>query len=367
MNAERTYDHHQGKEPKGSRRKRLLNGRAAWLAVGFLAGALSLQAQLISVRSELGTDTMMIGDQVRYLLHVDAAANVQFRMPELKDTLNRQIEVISPVSMDTVVDGDRMQVEHAYLITSFEPGDHMVPSIPVEYVFNGNSGTARSMPLMIRVSEPEVDTTQAIKAIKAPINTPLTLKEMLPWILAGLGALLVIALIALLIRRYLRRKKDPESIAMRPSEPAHVVAFRELDALRDQKLWESGRVKEYYTRLTEITRMYIERQYGIPAMERTSLEILEAFRRFNTDDPMLDEMLAGLLQLADLVKFAREAPTPVENQTNLNSAYLFVQKTYPLFYAEEPVDAREDKPEERERELAEMPAEKGEEATDGKS
>ena len=64
------------------------------------------------------------------------------------------------------------------------------------------------------------------------------------------------------------------------------------------------------------------------------MEILDAFRRSNTDDPLLDEMLKELLELADLVKFAKEDPLPVENQTHLNNAYLFVQKTYPMFYFE---------------------------------
>ena len=79
-------------------------------------------------------------------------------------------------------------------------------------------------------------------------------------------------------------------------------------------------------------------------MERTTDEILEAFRRSNTDDPLLDDMLRELLQLADLVKFAKEDPLPLDNQTNLNNAYLFVQKTYPLFYIEKMEEtAEEDK------------------------
>ena len=73
-------------------------------------------------------------------------------------------------------------------------------------------------------------------------------------------------------------------------------------------------------------------QYDIPAMESTSNEILDAFRKANPDDNLLDDILKELLELADLVKFAREDPLPVDNQTNLNNAYIFVQKTYPLFY-----------------------------------
>jgi hypothetical protein len=67
-------------------------------------------------------------------------------------------------------------------------------------------------------------------------------------------------------------------------------------------------------------------------MESTTDEILQAFRRANPDDQLLDDILKELLELADLVKFAKEDPLPVDNQTNLNNAYIFVQKTYPLFY-----------------------------------
>jgi len=134
------------------------------------------------------------------------------------------------------------------------------------------------------------------------------------------------------LRRYLKRKKDPEAFSQIPEEPAHIIAFRELDKLKEDKIWARGEVKQYYTRLTEITRQYIERQYGIPAMESTTEEILRAFDRANPEDDLLDEILRELLELADLVKFAKEDPLPVDNQTNLNNAYIFVQKTYPLFY-----------------------------------
>jgi len=295
-----------------------------------------LYAQLIKVTSELNTDSMMIGDQVLYTLRVEAAENVDFRLPAISDTLSKNLEVLFPVSADTTFGDGRRKVEHSYVITGFEEGMQIVPAQHVEYTFNGRTDTALSMPLMMHVYEPVVDTTQAIKPIKPPINTPLTFKELLPWLGLGLGILLIASLIAVLIRRYRQRRRDPEIFRMQPKEPAHVIAFRELDRLKEEKLWERGYVKQFYTRLTEITRTYIERQYGIPAMERTTSEILQAFRRSNLEDGLLEEILEELLQLADLVKFAKEEPLPVDNQTNLNNAYLFVQKTYPMFYAEKP-------------------------------
>jgi hypothetical protein len=292
-------------------------------------------AQLISVKSQVESDSMMIGDQLVYSIRVEAAQHVDFLLPMVSDTLSRDLEVLFPISSDTIVGEGIKVVEQSYMITSFESGMQLVPAQQVIYSAGEIRDTALSMPLMIQVFEPIVDTTQQIKPIKPPINTPLTFREMLPWIAIGLGGWMLIMLIFALVWMHFQRRKNPELFRLKPQEPAHIIAFRELDRLKEQKVWEQGKVKQYYTRLTQITRHYIEKQYGIPTMESTSEEILYSFRKSNTEDNLLDEMLEGLLSLADLVKFAKEDPLPVDNQTNLNNAYLFVQKTYPLFYIED--------------------------------
>lgn len=304
--------------------------------------ATSGHAQLISVTSQVSSDSMMIGDQVIFNIHVEAAENIVFTLPLVKDTLNSNIEVLFPISSDTTMLTGRQVVDHSYMITGFEQGMQLVPPQPVVYTFDNITDTALSMPLIIHLFEPAVDTTQQIKPIKPPINTPLSFKEVLPWIALGMGGWMLATLIIALAWVYWQRSKDPEIFAIKPQEPAHVIAFRELDRLKKEKIWESGQIKQFYTRLTEITRRYIERQYGIPAMERTTGEILDAFRRSNIEDSLLDEMLKELLELSDLVKFAKEDPLPVDNQTNLNNAYLFVQKTFSFFYSEKPELKEED-------------------------
>jgi hypothetical protein len=317
------------------------------LPVGlFLLLTLPVSGQLIRMQSILGSDSMMIGEQVEYTLRVDANSEVDFVLTPIRDTLSAVLEVLSLLSADTTVSEGRTVVEQHYLITGFESGSQIVPSQEVIYSRGGLSDTARSMPLIINIYEPVVDTSQQIRPIKPPINTPLSFKEVFPWAAAGLGTLLIVALAVWLFLRFLKRKNDPDGYHAKALEPAHVIAFRELDKLKEEKIWTQGEVKQYYTCLTEITRHYIERQYDIPAMESTTEEILHAFRKSNPDDPLLDEMLKELLELADLVKFAKEDPLPVDNQTNLNNAYLFVQKTYPQFFHDEsdPNDFKQEEP-----------------------
>lgn len=301
-----------------------------------LIAAFQVAAQPISVTASLERDSMMIGDQLKLSIQVNAAEDMDFLMPSVRDTLAGVLEVLFPLGSDTLVENGRKIVSQGYTITGFETGTVRIPPQPVVFSLENSIDTALSLPLELRVYEPEVDTTAQIKPIKPPINTPLSFRELLPWLGAGIGGGLLIALAIVLVLRYRKRRKDPEAFSFKPQEPAHVIAFRELDRLKEQKLWEKGEVKSYYTRLTEITRHYIERQYGFPAMERTTSEILRAFRKVNPDDSMLDEMLEGLLMLSDLVKFAKEDPLPVDNQSNLNNAYLFIQKTYPMFYKEDP-------------------------------
>ncbi|MEZ5071691.1 MAG: hypothetical protein R2751_12175 [Bacteroidales bacterium] len=301
-----------------------------WLGLNMVR----LPAQILRVESVLASDSLMIGDQVAFSLRLESDPALSVRLPLLTDTLTAVLELVAHPGTDTVMREGRRVITDRYMLTSFEPGTHLIPALDVVYEFDGQTDTARSLPLFVRVHEPEVDTSQAIRAIRPPVNTPVSLEEVFPWMLLLLGISLAAGLAYYLIRRFLPGNRRGEGKDGMETEPAHVIAFRELDQLKEARLWEKGEVKRFYTRLTEISRQYIERQYGIPAMEQTSEEILNSFRRENRDDTLLDDMLRELLGMADLVKFAKEEPSAVENQSNLNAVYIFVQKTYPMFYAE---------------------------------
>ena len=165
-----------------------------------LMAVASLQAQIISVQSRLSSDSMMIGDQLLFTLHVEAAEHIPFTLPELKDTLSRDLEVLFPYATDTSRADGSLVVDHPYVITGFEPGMQLVPAQPVVYSYNNTTDTALSMPLIIRVYEPAVDTTHQIKPIKPPMNTPVSLKEVVPWIAL---ATIIIAGATIAVRRRL--------------------------------------------------------------------------------------------------------------------------------------------------------------------
>ena len=102
----------------------------------------------------------------------------------------------------------------------------------------------------------------------------------------------------------------------------HLVAHR----LQHQKLWQNGRHKQYYTRLTKILREYLDGRYGVSAMEMTTDEILAAIKELSIDARQF-AVLTELLQTADFVKFAKHTPDDELNESLFSGVYYFVEDT----------------------------------------
>ena len=165
---------------------------------------------------------------------------------------------------------------------------------------------------------------------------PLTLREILPWVMGFWTlALLVIGLVAWI----LSRRKDAEGPAFR--EPAHITALRKLDKWRGDKFWASDKQKLFYSGVTDALREYIVARYGVGAMEMTTAEIFEGLR--GTDIPAdLYEEMKDLFERADFVKFAKYIATPEDNATVLPLAVRFVTTTYQTQVEVETAEAQEE-------------------------
>jgi len=269
----------------------------------------------------------MLGDQIKYVLRVESEKGMKIQFPVFSDTITSELEILNEGEIDTVFVDDSQVLTRELTVTSFSPGWNTVPPQPFVFTYDAFNDTVYTAALLLTVLSPDVDTTQAIKPIKPPINTPLSLQEALPWVLIIFGIAGLISLLAYLIWRYGKKKKDPMAFVRKPQEPAHILAFRELDRLQEEELPKKGMVKEYYSRLTDIIRLYITRQYDIHAMESTTREILEAFNAYDSQGGKLSDMLEDLLMLADLVKFAKEDPLMNEIEDDMKNAREFVEIT----------------------------------------
>jgi hypothetical protein len=143
--------------------------------------------------------------------------------------------------------------------------------------------------------------------------------------LYGLGLLLSIFACYWLIKK--KRQKAAESEAeIEIIRPPHEVALEQLLALREKRLWENGLIKEYQSELTHIIRAYLERRYDMLALESTTDQILASLKAHNLDLSK-QSTLKEILQIADLVKFAKANPPADIHESFLRKAENFIEET----------------------------------------
>jgi hypothetical protein len=282
-------------------------------------------AQEISATASMDTSRIVIGDQAKISLTIDMKRGYEITWPVV-DSLVKNIEILRRSTIDTLSStAGRMKLRQQFQITSFDSGRYTIPGFRIPFHNAAQTDTLSTLPLTIEVLTLPIDSAKGLFDIKKPYGAPLTLKEALPYIGLGLTGILLLAVMVYVIRKV--RRHQPLIAQKSYTEPAHIIALRELDRLKEEKLWQQGLTKEYYTRLTEIVRAYIEARYQIPALEQTSDEIMESVKFIGFEEENTLHALSELLSLADLVKFAKALPMPGENENNILHAYMFVHNT----------------------------------------
>lgn len=300
---------------------------AVLLPALLLAGSLCAQ-QPPQVNARFSADSVMIGDQFRLRVEVVKDRMQMVGFPEFgPDSFQGAMEILEESPVDTVQgEGRSMTLRKEYLMTSFDEGIYRLGRYPLLYVDKNITDTIWSRDsLGITVHTFPIDTVnQTIFDIKPPLAAPVRFGEFSLYLLFGL---LGLAAIGLLVWYLLKRQRN-RPLFGRPAvlEPAHVTAIRELEKVHSQKLWQSGRHKQYYTRITDILREYLERRFGIKAMEMTTDEIVERIGELAVSDAYTRK-LAELLQTADFVKFAKFVPDADRNEMLYNDAYFFIEET----------------------------------------
>lgn len=274
-------------------------------------------------------DSVLIGDHFELVLEVDVEEGSRVAFPTIgADFAEGRIELLKDNEVDTLsTKKGRYHLRKSYRLTSFEPAEYHFDSLAMLCgSLRGLDTLVAPGALVLKVAMMPVDTAQkTIYDIKQPLPMPLKAEEVAVRVGIGLLIAAAIAGIVLLVLMVLRRKKYPEG-ERKPKEPAHVVAIRSLEALANQKLWQNGKVKEYYSRLTEILREYLDGRYGVSAMEMTTDEIVAAMKSLTLTKKQM-AALGELLMESDLVKFAKHAPTVEYHEEAYHTVYYFVEES----------------------------------------
>jgi hypothetical protein len=298
--------------------------------LGYFLAPLTSLAQQPGVRVVASTDTnnIRIGEQVKLRLSatVEQPAGITVAFPQLPDSMEHW-EVVSRSKPDTAGDNNKKIFSQTIILTSFDSGHWDIPSFRFDVVQNaaGTTDSAFTVPLGIDVGTIEVDTTKAFKPIKSVRGVGWNFWDYWLYFAIGISA----ALIGIGLFVYFSSK--PKKEVVKPVVPLispYEAALKELQQLRAEKLWQQGDVKQYYTRLTDVLRTYLEQQFNIAALEQTTEELLQHIKPVTILNQQRDK-LTSLLTLADLAKFAKLHPSPDEHEAAIQHAIEIVEWTKP--------------------------------------
>ncbi len=290
----------------------------------FLFLAFSLQAQDVSFSVKTDKQNVSIGDWITLHLEVSGPKDLTVTWPSFHEVL-KDFEIVKQGEPKTVTSDQTTTSTVDVVVTKFDEGKYTIPALSIQYSSSKNRGTLQSNQISIGVAGIKVDTSKDIKDIKPPLSLRLSWREILPYLLGAIGAVLLVWAI-----NYIRKKrKKGEKIYQPqvPSRPAHEVALEALRNLEAEKLWQQGRVKEYHSRVSDIVRTYIEQTLSINAMEMTTDLILSASQISALNQQIKNE-LQELLERADLVKFAKFQPLANEHEATMKNAISFVESTF---------------------------------------
>ena len=289
------------------------------------ASVLSASAQ-VSVEAIIDSIQIFVGQQAHVTLTATAKENAKVEFPQFKSTeyITPGVEVLDRKELEQQPqDNGFVSRSMVYTMTSFDDTLYYLPPMTVK--IDGKPYKSKS--LALKVLTFEVDTLHADQFFgpKDVQDNPFQWSD---WSLPFWLSVLMLILLAVTYYLYLRLRDNKPIIShiriVKRLLP-HQKAMKEIEQIKADKMVNSENSKEYYTKLTDTLRKYIEERYGFNAMEMTSSEIIERLTA-SQDQKSLDE-LRQLFTTADLVKFAKYSTLINENDANLVNAIEFINQT----------------------------------------
>lgn len=266
-----------------------------------------------------------IGDAIPLTLVVNHPADFQVIAPQMEEQAGWEAITIYSQSPPTTTrhDDGTATTQIVFDIRLFTPGAFSTPPISVTISDNaGNLSEVVAAPASIDITSVLVEGDTQLRDIKPQAEMPYT--NWIPWLIgAGLLGLAGVALVL-----FLRRRKEIILLATVDNRLPHEVAIDELTRIAGLRLPERQRYKEHYTLVSDTLRVYVEKAFKIPVLERTTIEVQGHLKGTTLETDLAQEFIF-LLEEGDLVKFAKFSPSIKDAQIFLTRTVHFIQATIP--------------------------------------
>ena len=300
----------------------------------FLFAENARPAPVVSVK--LDSVNLKMGNMTNLHVSLSQSKNLKGHFPLLSNIKERgyvgvcgdSVEFRSPSKFDTVVNGNMMHISFDLPVQAFDSGAYTLPQI--EFVYGKDTVKSNALGLKVYPVVAEADTPiHDYASVADPADK--SFFDFIPdWILDLWWLWIMLILIILLFIYSLKRyRKTGYIIPPKPEPTPYEQAISSLKALKEKQLWEQGLEKEYFTELTDILRLYLNRRFSINAMEMTSRQIVASLKN-NKEIAEKRNYFKQILEMADFVKFAKVRPLPEDNVQAFDNAVKFVEETKPV-------------------------------------
>ena len=266
-------------------------------------------------QATLDTNAILIGQQIKFSLKC-SDLNSEINWPILTDSILNWIEIIKFSKIDTIYNKDTsITYYQEFIITAWDSGAYYIPPIKL----NNN---LVSEGFLLNVFSIDIKESDSLKDIKEQIEAKFSLLDYWIWILV----LLIVLLVIYLFNKFFNKSNQTATTKKVVIKIApNIIATNALDKLEKKKLWQEGKIKEYYSEISEILRTYIDSRFNIIALELTTEEIINKISK-NISSESTKELRTLLLR-SDLAKFAKSKPIDVENNESMLLAKKLVDQT----------------------------------------
>jgi len=246
--------------------------------------------------------TYTVGDPIQITLSVVHPTGYQAIFPNLGSNWGEFV-ITSTSPPNTISNNDGTETSSQVLdVRLFTPGTFTTPPVNLTVSdIEGNLNEITAAPLKISIASVLIEGDNQLRDIKPQADMPFF--NIWPWITSLILVVLVIGGFGYLRTRY-RSKKH---LAVVDNRLPHEVASDELDRIEQLKLPDSGKFKEHYTLTADCLRLYLEKTFEIPFLERATYEIQSNLKGKDISREVADQIV-GFLFESDLVKFSKFTP-----------------------------------------------------------
>ena len=308
-----------------SRRRHSIAWRGAAGLALVLACVAGQPATAQEVTAYLSTDSVTVGDRFTLTLVAEHAFLSEATFPDPTQDSARfgDLEVLAVAASGSrylgTDDPGARRDSVVYSVTTFALDTAYVAPLRVRFTAAEDTFSVASAGLILPVTSLVPPEATDVRDLAPLVAFP---RPWWPYLLLALAVLLFLGVLFYVLRR---RNQAPPALPPPPPEPEispYDVARERLRALEaGAHLDDAEAVKPFFVELSDILRSYLEHRIGVPALERTTSELLRELEgrtvRYKLPGPA-PARLREILQLADLAKFAKLTPPPAEGLAALD-------------------------------------------------